>query len=583
MRDVWGRRVRRGLRSAFVIGVAMSCGACGSGSVAGPVATTERAATPAPDLASSEVLSTTIGDAPASIPREVPLVPGAAAPTNERPVPRDIVALSARLTPRPVPIPPTAAGMTERFTFHAASGNAFSRGWFARVPGSSQPLLTPAYADGKVYLGGGFSSHQMFAYDARTGAPLFAASAPAGGPSSAVVEDDKVFFNTESCTLFAIDAMTGAQLWTRWLGDPLMSQPAAGDGMVFSGHVIDGRSPGRIRPGETGWGTGGGRAYGFTALRQDDGRPRWTTRIPADVMNAPVYSGRSVFFTTMDGTVHHLDARSGRVRWRRELRATSAPWLHGDELHVTTRVTRVSGDAEPVAAEAPRERALVLSTRRGETLRELDAVDAAFLRERADQGGVAAGWAYEGSRPTVVGDRMYQTIGDEVHCRDAASGDLLWRRTYSETATTRPASTPAIAGSQLVFGTRDGMIFGLESDGGMSTFAYDVGEPIAAQPIVAHGWVYAATTRGGLIGLEVGDAALDGWHMWGGNAAHAGPTLGTTAPLEDESRPTEGTLVLGDEPNLGELGGFPLRSTRVHASVSGFVAAMRVEQTFDNP
>jgi len=288
-------------------------------------------------------------------------------------------------------------------------------------------------------------------------------------------------------------------------------------------------------------------------------------------MNGPVLDGRSVFFTTMDGAVYHLDQRTGRQRWRRTLRATSAPWLNGDEVHVTAR----DGERE--------ERTVVLSRARGETLRHFDPVVAPFLHARADHGGVRAGWAYEGSRPTVVGERSYQTIGNEVHCRDVGTGDLLWRRQYSERTDTRPASPPAVAGGQLVFGTREGQLFALDVDTGLTAWAYDVGEPIAAQPTIAHGWVYAATASSGLVALEVSDPSFDGWHMWGGSAGHNGPTLGTTPPIEDTGRPTEGTLRLGEEPNLGELGGFPIERTQVQVRITGVVAHVQVTQTFSNP
>ncbi|MGF1469183.1 MAG: VIT domain-containing protein [Sandaracinaceae bacterium] len=496
-------------------------------------------------------------------------LPGAAERPPEPEVPDDTTGLARRMAPKPLAIPATRWGQTQRFTF-----DGFRRGWFARLPSGAQALLTPAYGQGKVYVGGGFASHQLFAYDARTGDRAWAASAPDGGPSAAIVEDGKILFNTESCTLFAVDAETGRQRWSRWLGDPLMSQPAAGNGFVFSGHVIDGQSPGGLTPGQTGYGVADGRRYGFTALRVTNGAPRWTRAISADVMNAPVLDDTSVYFTTMDGIVQRLRQRDGRVLWRRPLRATSAPTLDGPELHLTARIGH---------GRERRERTLVLDAASGETRRELEPVDAAYLNARADQGGVQAGWAYAGSRATVVDGRAYQTIGNEVQSRDADTGELLWRRAYTDEVHARPASPPAIAGSQLVFGTQDGDLFALDIDTGMTTWAYRVGEPIAAQPTVAHGWVYAATTRGGLVALEVSDRTFDGWHMWGGNAEHNGPVVGDEAPPEDDERPTEGSLRLGSAPRDGEVPGFVLEGTRVDARVSGYVARVRVTQTFRNP
>src|SRR5690606_445551 len=108
-------------------------------------------------------------------------------------------------------------------------------------------------------------------------------------------------------------------------------------------------------------------------------------------------------------------------------------------------------------------------------------------------------------------------------------------------------------------------------------------EPIASQPTVGHGWVYATTTRGGLVALEVSDVSFDGWHMWGGNAAHNGRVMNTEPPVEEDDRPGEGTLALEGNARRGEVAGFPLRGTSVSAEISGFVARVRVEQTFENP
>ena len=46
--------------------------------------------------------------------------------------------------------------------------------------------------------------------------------------------DDVVVFNTESCTLFSLDANTGKHLWSYYLGDPLTSTPTIGNGRVYT-------------------------------------------------------------------------------------------------------------------------------------------------------------------------------------------------------------------------------------------------------------------------------------------------------------------------------------------------------------
>jgi Ca-activated chloride channel family protein len=46
---------------------------------------------------------------------------------------------------------------------------------------------------------------------------------------------------------------------------------------------------------------------------------------------------------------------------------------------------------------------------------------------------------------------------------------------------------------------------------------------VIAEPVIAGGWIYAATQDGYVVALQVGDATLDGWHMFGGSPGHDGP------------------------------------------------------------
>src|ERR1700686_2151858 len=98
-------------------------------------------------------------------------------------------------------------------------------GWVLRLPGG-RPIATPAYADGLLFVGGGYGSHEFYAFDAATGEMKWKLACGDDGPTAAVIDDGLVAFNTESCTLFVCQAKTGKILWQEWLGDPLMAQPA---------------------------------------------------------------------------------------------------------------------------------------------------------------------------------------------------------------------------------------------------------------------------------------------------------------------------------------------------------------------
>ncbi|MCZ7684541.1 MAG: hypothetical protein M5U28_39545 [Sandaracinaceae bacterium] len=116
--------------------------------------------------------------APPPPPRDVP---GAAESAGGE-LPADVVPLASRYAPRALSIPRVPAGRAAGFTFDGGK-----RGWFARLPESTpQQLLTPTYAAGRVYLGGGFASHQLYALEASSGRVDWMAAAPDGGPTAAI-------------------------------------------------------------------------------------------------------------------------------------------------------------------------------------------------------------------------------------------------------------------------------------------------------------------------------------------------------------------------------------------------------------
>jgi len=471
-----------------------------------------------------------------------PTLPEVALPPA--PVVRDPADLGARVETRAVAVPDVPRGTSTAFRF-----DGDRRGWVAAVPVESV-LPSVAWARGKVVVGGGFTSQQVYAFDAETGALAWELAAQDGGPSSAIVVRDKVLFNTESCTLFCADAGTGRLLWKKYLGDPMMSLPAASDDLVYTAHAVSG-------------------GHRLTALSIGDGQERWGHALDADVLGAPVVAGADVLVTTMGGRVLRFDARLGRLRWSAAVEATSAPWVRGDRIYVARR------------AAGGREQITALALADGAVLGAGPAFAATYAAGRPDAGGTRAGWSYEGSRPTLVGDRSYVAIGNELRARELETGREVWRRRVPTAGRERGMTPPAVVGGQLVVGTRDGELVGMDVDTGLTTFAYRIGEPIAFQPIVANGWVYATTTRGRVVALEVADRGWDGWHMWGGSPGHLGAVApSAVATMAGPARPGEGTLRAAA--SAGEALDLPLVETRITARAVGPVAEVELEQVFVN-
>lgn len=188
------------------------------------------------------------------------------------------------------------------------------------------PLAPPAVDGDRLFVGEGFGSHGFHALDAETLRGQWAYSGSDPGPSAPALGEGVVAYNTESCTLFAHDQVTGERLWSRWLGDPQVAAPAIGAGLVVTSY-----------PGDAGTHRANA-GHRLAAFDLRSGSEAWVARLPADVVTRPVIQGDQVLATTAEGTVSSFDLRTGEVQWRRRAGATSAPRVAGGNLWFARRV-----------------------------------------------------------------------------------------------------------------------------------------------------------------------------------------------------------------------------------------------------
>jgi Ca-activated chloride channel family protein len=476
--------------------------------------------------------------------------------------------LGSRMQVRELEIPRPPAGASTRFNFAGTR-----RGWVAALP-KGDVLPTPAFAAGKVFISGGFGSRQFFAFDAYSGEPAWALTAEDGGPSAAIVDDGLVVFNAESCKIFVADAKTGELKWKKWLGDPLMSVPVSAGGVVMTAFPLP-------------------NGHAFVGLELETGKELWRLGITDDIIRAPQVHGDSVYFATMDGRAWRVRRSDGKELWSKDVGATSAMWVEGDRVLVSRKVAGKTTSEQPIAlsietgaiVKKGRKRLAGYFAGKSRDRQLVHAQAGAWGQTRhPDHLGlrnVAAGWAFQGSSPVVAAGRSYLAIAGDIVATDMASGARLWQRSYKQAGDAQAVTPPAVVGSQLVFGTVDGHLYFADIDTGMAIRAYDVGEAIVSQPIVAQGWVYLTTAKGRVIGLELADPMFDGWHMWGGNPTHTGLVAGAGAIdpnlLASLERPGRGTVEIDGG---GEL---PMVDSRVAATISGTVARVELSQRFTNP
>lgn len=224
---------------------------------------------------------------------------------------------------------------------------------------SGTPIATPAVVNGRLYASGGFSSREFHCFNASSGQRLWTVDLSDDGPSMAVIQDGTLLFSTESCTLFALDAESGRQLWSWYLGDPLLSAPAVAGGRVFAVYpdepsTLDVDKP-EQNPDE---GAQNGKepvdgdpsgpfTHVLVCFDLRTGEIEWQRRIDTDCMTAPIASGESLLVVTLSGRLYRFRQSDGGLLAARDLKATSVPTVAGEMMYLPRRVV-LNDDSETV-------------------------------------------------------------------------------------------------------------------------------------------------------------------------------------------------------------------------------------------
>ena len=423
-------------------------------------------------------------------------------------------------------------------------------GWVLRLPGG-RPIATPAYADGMLFVGGGYGSHEFYAVDSETGRIIWKIQTGDDGPTAAVVADGMVAFNTESCTLVVVDERRRRVIWQEWLGDPLMSQPAIDKGVLFMAHPAATERPQKPvefhpRPASP------GGSHRLLAAELSTGRHIWEQEIFGDVITAPVISDGTVYFTTFNGTSYALNAGDGSVVWVKVNAATSAPVIANGQLYETRKTLAgketVEGLARVDAKQGnARDKELIAKSKAeylnqgngggvalsAKAVHSLDssvgfsaAPPSAKLAQANDAVGVTSvvgAWAFQGSRAAVSKGQILNAQGSYINSVRASDGRQTWQAEVvglHGTAGGQVFSPPAVGRDYLYLAGADGHLVSVRQSDGTIGFSYALKAPIAFQPVLAKGNVYAGTSDGRLICLKTGNQDADGWYAWGGNAQH---------------------------------------------------------------
>ena len=293
---------------------------------------------------------------------------------------------------------------------------------------------SPAVANGLIYAEFWSGNCNMAALDATTGAPLWTYPACPFGTSAVV--NGVVYFSAQDGSLYALNAKSGAFLWSYFVGGQ-PERPAVVNGVVYVGGI-----------------------YYVDALDASTGTLLWNFHIdnyypyygfPVAVANGVVYA-----VSTYHG-LYALDAGTGALLWQ----STALNYAHDAPVVANGIVYGVDSDG----------------------IYALNASTGALI------------WRYptfSSGTPAVANGMVYAVDSGYLCALDAGTGVLLWQ---SKTVGVY-LSSPAVANGVVYVGSPDNNVYAVNASTGAVLWSAVTGSAIYNSPVVVNGMLYIGSTDG---------------------------------------------------------------------------------------
>ena len=298
---------------------------------------------------------------------------------------------------------------------------------------------SPAVVNGVVYICSGDGN--VSALNASTGAKLWSYQSLGRVLDSPAVANGVVYFGSDDTNVYAINATTGAKLWSFATEGPVESSPAVANGVVYVAN----------RPGK------------IYALKAATGTTLWSYATGgSQLISSPAVVNGVVYIGSDDNNVYALNASTGTKLWS----FTTGGYVASSPAVANGVVFIGSADGNVYA---------------------LNAATGARL------------WSYKTrfnveSPPAVANGVVYvSSFDNNIYALDASTGAKLW----SYFTAGAFGSSPAVANGVVYVGGGDGNIYALSASTGAKLWSYFLGVPypgvaeaLISSPAIVDGVVY---------------------------------------------------------------------------------------------
>ena len=346
----------------------------------------------------------------------------------------------------PVPTSPAEAADPTPFPPGAAeTGNASTEPLW-RHEAELAGLGNPVVVDGVVYVG---TANIMNALDARTGALLWSYGTDGILWGSPLVDDGAVYFGPFNRHVYAVDARAGTLLW-RYAAEHDVSAMAVADGMIYASTENGPLIALEAQSGEMAW------------SHQPEGEVGWP-----GVGDGVVYLGTETHLLI-------LDARTGRVLSRLETGRFFWHLVLVDGVLYGATVTQ-----DPVGL--------------GHAVHAFDPATGEGIWSYETDDGVAVAPVVEDGVAYVGSQDGY------LYALDSQTGELVWRYWIEDDDAVW--GRPTLADGTVYFGSAGCCAYALDAATGQLLWRYETGGLVSTPAVSADGTVYVGSMGGSVYAL----------------------------------------------------------------------------------
>lgn len=360
-------------------------------------------------------------------------------------------------------------------------GMPFDSVWVLTSTGGREFFSSPALVDSSLYIG--CNDGKIRAIHAGTGIVSWTFSTDCGICGEVAVDSTRVYFGGQDGTVYALDRVTGARLWSSGLGYHVFCDV----GILEDTLIVTGNSMGKV-----------------CALHAGTGEPVWSGELGGLVLGPAIVDSLCVF-TTENGKVAVYDA-SGIPLWTNDY----------------------SGQASAPSADPTG----IFVGFSGGVLRKFDIMDGSIIWERDLTESVERTVL---SRP-VLKDSLVLAGGTDsrLYCLDARTGEPVWETEFDNWLQV----PPAVGDTCIYVCCDDQWLHLVDLGNGASIDSLDMGSYAGTAPLLAGGRLFYGTASGALVCLEGTRRLLVEPPLASGTAGSVDPDI--PAPGAGEAGETDG-------------------------------------------